>query len=104
MVNENLDSKLRKSILSSAASKYLVYIVQIISLAILARFFEPETFGLVASVHVFAMFFHMISNTGIAPAIMYQEKLTNEERDGIFSFLIVLGILLSIIFIALSNK
>lgn len=99
---DSLDKKLGKSIFSSATSKYLVYVIQLISLALLARFFEPETFGLVASVHVFAMFFQMVSNTAITPAIMYQTDLKESERDGIFTFLLLLGLSLSLVFLSFS--
>lgn len=101
MGNISLNKKLGESIISSASSKYAAYIVQLASLSILARLFSPETFGLVASVHVFAMFFQMVSNTGIAPAIVYQDNLTDNERDGIYSFTFIFGIFTSLIFLSL---
>ena len=94
--------QLNRAILESLVGKFGIYFVQILSILILSRVFSPETFGVVASIHVFLMFFHLFSDFGIAPAIISRGAVTPEERDGVFSFTLLLGILVGIIFYCFS--
>ena len=102
MKEVTVGDSLFKSILHSMTGKYLVYAVQLISMMILARVFSPETFGLIAVIQVFAVFFALISDMGFGPALVNENKISKEMRDGIYSFTWILGFCVSIIFIFLS--
>jgi len=82
--------------------KYSVYLANLASLMILARIFTPETFGVVASIAVFFVFFQLMAEAGLGPAIINQDKLSPDERDGIFGLTLVLGLLLGIAFYLLA--
>lgn len=82
--------------------KYLAYVVQFASLMILARLFTPETFGLIAAVQVFYVFFQLLADGGLAPAIIGLHKLESRDRDGIFGLTLLIGIGLGFLFLLLT--
>lgn len=92
-------SELKRAIFDSLLGKYALYVLQIASLAILARIFTPETFGIIAAAQIFVMLFQMLATSGLAPAIVYQEKVDNALRDGVFTFSFLLGGGLALIFL-----
>lgn len=89
---------LNKAILHSVTGKYALYVFQLVSLAILSRLFTPEIFGVIASFQVFIMFFQLLATSGLSPAIIYQEKMTGEDRDGVFSVTFIIGVIGAIVF------
>lgn len=97
-----IKSELRKAILTSLMGKYSLYVLQLISIATLARIFAPEVFGIVATAQVFVLFFQMLATSGLAPAIVFQEKISVQMRNGVFSFSLIAGLLLAIIFLFLA--
>ncbi|EOC7459405.1 oligosaccharide flippase family protein [Vibrio cholerae] len=95
--------ELKQAALTSISAKYLYYIVQLASLSILARFFEPSEFGFVATIHVFMLFFFLLSEAGLGPALINEEKLNEKDRDGLFSFTIIVGLITGTIFCLFLN-
>ncbi|MDO6619788.1 lipopolysaccharide biosynthesis protein [Shewanella sp. 6_MG-2023] len=94
--------KLASSMLYSVTGRYLVYLVQLLSMMILARIFTPETFGIFAVIQVFAVFFALLSEMGFGPALINESKISTQMRDGIYSFTWVLGAAVSVIFFIIS--
>ncbi|MCL1106149.1 oligosaccharide flippase family protein [Shewanella algicola] len=90
--------QLYRAIAKSVTGRLSIYIVQFASLAIYARLFTPEQFGIIASIQVFVIFFQMLADVGIGPAIINEENFSSEKRDGIFSVTAVIGCILSIVF------
>jgi len=97
----NITSSLNRAILSSLYGKYFLYVFQIISLMILSRIFTPEMFGKVALLQALTMFFQVIAVSGLVPALIFQEKINSEEKNGIFSFTLILGTVASLIYVFL---
>lgn len=99
-------SSIRKKISSGifyiALSKYSSIVVSIIIGAVLARLLTPAEYGMVAIVSVFLAFFNLLSNFGLAPAIVQNKTLTKDEISSIFSFSILFGLILAIIFYLLA--
>lgn len=95
-------SELYRAVGKSMLGKYSVYLANLASLMILARIFTPETFGVVASIAVFFLFFQLMAEAGLGPAIINQDKLSPNERDGIFGLTLVLGVLLGAAFYLLA--
>lgn len=96
-----LDRLLFKSIAESVFGRYMVYVVQVISMMIMARLFTPEQFGVYTGIQVFAIFFSLISEMGIAPALINQKNISRNMRDGIFSLTIIVGTSLGLVFFLL---
>ncbi len=98
MTESKVTKSLHHSVIRSMGGRYLNYIFQVLSLVIYSRLFPPEIFGVVASIQVFYVFFQLLSEAGIGPALINENNLSIEQRDGIFSFTILLGCVLSIVF------
>ncbi len=94
-----INNELNKGILHSLIGKYSLYVLQITSLAILARLFTPNDFGTLAALQVLILFFQLLATSGLGPAIIHRETISDEERDGIFSATLIIGLMLSLLFI-----
>ncbi|HAS6267744.1 TPA: oligosaccharide flippase family protein [Vibrio vulnificus] len=97
-----MSRKLNGAILNSVSGRLLTYFVQFGSLAIYARLFTPEEFGVIASIQVFVIFFQMLADVGIGPAIINEDKFSDSQRDGVFSVTAILGCFLALLFFLFS--
>ena len=95
-------SSTKKELLSgvfyTAIAKYSGIIISLVLAGILARLIEPEDFGVVAIATVIISFFGIFSDLGIAPAIIQNKELSENDLSNIFSFTLWLGIGISMIF------
>lgn len=98
-----LKKELKQALISSLLGKYALYVFQILSLMILARVFDPEVFGLIAVTQVFIMFFQMLATSGLGPAIVYKESISKNMLNGVFTFTLILGFALAVIFFSISS-
>lgn len=94
-------TNLYRAIAKSMGSKYLAYAVQFAALMILTRVFTPELFGIVAAVQVFYLFFQLVAEGGLGPAIIGLHELDTKDRDGIFGLTILIGAGLALAFLAM---
>lgn len=97
-----LNSILYKAIFKSVVGRFSIYFIQILSLIVTARLFGPKEFGVIASIQVFVIFFQMLADVGIGPAIINEDEFGEKKRDGIFSITLILGVFLSILFYVFS--
>lgn len=95
--------RLYRAMAKSAAGRYLAHAVRILSLPVLARLFAPEDFGVLAAIAVFTTFFSLVSEFGLGPAIINLDQVGPRQRDGIFSFTLIVAIVLSLLFYALGG-
>lgn len=95
-------SSLYRAIGKSMLSRYAVYAVNLLSMMVLARIFTPETFGTVAAIMVFFVFFQLMAEAGLGPAIINLRQLAREDRDGLFGLTLAIGLLLALLFAALA--
>jgi O-antigen/teichoic acid export membrane protein len=96
--NQSTGKKLAHALAKSLGSRYLVYAVQMISMMVLARLFSPGTFGVFAVLQVFALFFVLFSEMGLAPALINESSITTNMRNGVFTLTWLIGALLCVIF------
>lgn len=92
------DGGLAKAIVRSMASRYVVYAANLLSLMLLARLFTPETFGTVAAMSAFFVFFQFLAETGLGPAIINLTRLDASDRDGIFGLTVAFGLVIAAVF------
>jgi len=86
----------------TALSKYSGLVAGLVVTAILARHLSPEDYGVIAIATVFSSFFSLISDMGIATAIIQKRDLSGHDLSSIFSFTIYVGIILAASFFAVS--
>lgn len=91
-----------KGVMWTAVARYSSLFVQIAVSMVLARLLEPSEFGFVTMSSVFLAFFNMLASMGIGPAIIQRTDFTREDHDNVFSFSILVGIILSAIFFCCS--
>lgn len=101
-LSNGTNSQLYKAISKSMMGRYTVYAANLLSMMILARLFTPEIFGTVASITVFFLFFQLMAEAGLGPAIINIDKLSLDDRNGLFGLTLLTGIILGLIFFLLS--
>jgi PST family polysaccharide transporter len=69
---------------------------------VLARVFTPEIFGTVAAIVVFFVFFQLMAEAGLGPAIINLSQLAPDDRDGLFGLTLFIGLLLALLFAAMA--
>lgn len=99
-----IDRGLYRVVGKSALSRYSVYAANLFSMMLLARMFGPEMFGIVGAITVFFTFFLLVSEGGLAPAVINLTHLNEADRDGIFGLTIVVGALFAFVFILLGQS
>ncbi len=91
-----------KGLFWSSIEKYSGIFISLIISAILARLVSPEDFGIIAIATVIINFLTLFTTMGIFPAIIQRKDLTSQNLDSIFTFTIIGGTILTLIFFSLS--
>lgn len=98
-----MNSLLKVSIVKNLSGNLGLYIVQLLSLLLFARIFTPDEFGILAKFQVIIVFFQIMSDLGIGPAIVNAKSINKKERDGLFTFSFFIALFFSILYISLSS-
>jgi len=100
-VTKDIKQQLFSGVFYTALSKYSGIIISLVIAGILARLLSPDDFGVVAIATVIIAFFQIFTDMGIAPAIIQNKSLTEEDLSHIFSFTVWSGgIITGLFFIA----
>ena len=98
----SLKVEMAKGLMWTAIGKYTGIVISIIVSMVLARLIAPEEFGVVAIAQVAIAFIGVISDMGIGAAIVQNKTLTKSDYDNLFTFTIILGIMLSGVVVGMS--
>lgn len=82
--------------------KYSGLALSVVISMVLARLLTPDEFGLVALASVLITFISLLSNMGLGPAIIQEQNLTQKDIDSLFTFTIIVGLLLAGVYFLLS--
>lgn len=97
---------IRKSFLRGlafiAVTKYSGILVNLLVTSILARLLSPADFGVVAISTVFIMFFSLLGDMGIGPAIIQFKQLSHDDFCSIFGVSFWMALVLASLFFAFS--
>lgn len=88
---------MKKGLFWTAFDKYSNFVITLVISMVLARLLTPHEFGVVATATVLMAFLTMMANFGIGPAIIQRKDLNQDDLNAIFSFTILIGIVLGII-------
>lgn len=69
---------------------------------VLSRLFTPQDFGIVASIMVFSVFFQLMAEAGMGPAIINVDRLEVVDRDGLFGLTLFVGAVFALLFTSLA--
>ena len=81
-----------------AVSKYANVVVQLVITMVLARLLTPEQHGTMAIITVFLALFAILSDMGVSVAVVQYKDLTKDELGGLFTFSLLLGLGLTVLF------
>lgn len=81
----------------SAVEKYSSMAVSLVVSMILARLLTPSDYGTVAVVTVVIVFLQIFGSMGMGPAVIQRKDLTHENLNSIFTFSVIVGVILSIL-------
>lgn len=94
--------ELASGVFYTGVAKYSNIAVQVVVSVILARLLTPDDYGIVAIATVFIVFFNLLSDIGIGPAVIQFKDLTKYDLIHIFSFTVYVGIIMSLLFFSSS--
>lgn len=89
---------LKKAAFINAISRYTQILFNLLLTMVLARILTPEDYGIVAVTTVFTTFFLIFSDMGISNGIIQYKTLNEQDIADIFSFTILVGFFLGILF------
>lgn len=98
----DLKNKSIKGGVSTSASHMVCFGINTLSTFILARILFPSDFGLVGMVTAFTGFISIIKDLGLDMAVIQREKITHKEVSNLFWVNILIGGIITIIFILAS--
>lgn len=101
---DSIKKQMVSGVFFTAIAKYSNIFISLIVTAVLSRILSPEEFGIVAIATVIIAFFTMFTEIGIAPAIIQNKSLTENDLSSIFSFTIWSGLILSVLFISSASS
>ncbi len=99
----SLREKAAKGVLWSVIQKWGREIITFLTFIALSRMLPPEAFGLVALATVFTAFIQIFLDQGFSAAIMQRAEIESEHLDTAFWTSVLIGILLTIVSIALAG-
>lgn len=89
---------LRSGVLYTAMGKYSNVLIQLIINAVLSRLLDPYDYGVVSVIQVFLLFFTTLADAGLGPAIIQNKTLTSHDNRVLFTYSIILSLLLGVVF------
>lgn len=93
----SLKIEMAKGLFWSAVEKYSSLVVSFLVTVVLSRLISPSEFGVVSIATVIIQFLAMFTEMGIGPAIIQERDLSEKNLDSVFSFSLVLGLVLAVI-------
>lgn len=95
---ENLKEKSIKGGVSTSASQFIGFALNLISTFVLARLILPSDFGIVGMVTAFTGLANIIKDMGLSMAVIQKESITHKQVSNIFWINVVICSSLALIF------
>lgn len=76
--------------------------LQLLQIAVLARFLAPQDYGLMAMISVVLSYAGLFSDLGISTAFVQRQQISHEERSSLYWLSVILGSVLMLLVIAAS--
>ena len=93
-----MNRHLRKGFFFNAIGTYTNFLVQFLVQIILSRLLTPKEYGVVAIMSVFIIFFQVMIEAGLGPAIIQDKSLTNQSNRILYNFSAIFSLIFAIIF------
>ncbi|QOG30505.1 lipopolysaccharide biosynthesis protein [Enterococcus casseliflavus] len=93
-----IETHFKTGLLYTAVGKFSGLFTNFLVSVILSRILSPEDYGIVAIVQVFILFFQMLIEAGMGPAIIQKKDLLRRDISILFNYSVILAIILSVSF------
>lgn len=93
-----MNNMFKSGVFFTALGKFSNLFVSLLVNAILSRILSPSDYGVVAIIQVFILFFQMLVEAGMGPAIIQNKTLTSKEIGILFNYSAILAIIIAFIF------
>ncbi|MDY4363489.1 lipopolysaccharide biosynthesis protein [Lactococcus lactis subsp. lactis] len=93
-----MNKSLKQGLLFTALGTYSNFALQILIQMVLSRLLTPYDYGTVAIMSVFILFFQIMIEAGLGPAIIQNKELTMENNYVLFNFSVIFSILIACLF------
>jgi len=87
---------LKIGLLFTGIGKFSNLLISLVVNAILSRVLSPSDYGIVAIIQVFIIFFQLLVEAGMGPAIIQNKNLTKNDISALFNYSILIALLLSL--------
>lgn len=85
----------------TATSSIVRSVLQLVQVAVLARFLAPHDYGLMALVTLVISYVGLFSDFGLGGAFMHRQEISQAERSSLYWFTVLLGASLMLLVIAI---
>lgn len=93
-----MTNHLKSGIFFSALGVYSNFILQIVIQMILSRLLTPRQYGVVAIMTVFIIFFQVMIEAGMGPAIIQNKTLNTQDYRILFDFSAIFALIMAVLF------
>ena len=93
-----MNKQLKKGFMFTAIGVYSNFLLQLVLNMVLSRLLAPKDFGIVAVMQVFVLFFSMLIEAGMGPAIIQNKSLSNMDNRVLFNYSAIFAVLLAVAF------
>lgn len=93
-----MNQLIKKGLVYTFIGKFGNIVIMLLLDIILSRLLTPHVYGIVAILTVFIVFFQLLSDMGLGPAIIQNQLLGDNDIQGLFNFSIYVAFALAMIF------
>ena len=93
-----MNKNLRVGFIFTAMGTYSNFLIQFFVQIVLSRLLTLKDYGVVAIMQIFIIFFYMLAEAGMGPAIIQNKKLTKKDNMSLFNFSAIFALTLAVIF------
>lgn len=93
-----IKQQLASGVFYTAIAKYTGIVISIVITGVLSRLLTPADFGTIVPITVLVAFFTILGDVGIGPAVIQNNRLSDDDVASIFSFTLFTGAGLALLF------
>lgn len=79
-------------------------VLRLVFVAILSRLLLPDDFGIMAAASIVIGFSELLSRMGMGPALVHDREINDEKINTAFTFSLLLGVLLALLFLGINPQ
>lgn len=102
-MNNDLDAKIKESLLWSTILPVLFQVVRFAGSIIIARILNPKDFGIIGIASVIVFYSNNLANFGFSTALIQRKEITQRHINSVFTIDLILSLVLTLVTCLFSN-